>query len=316
MRRGSFRLSVAAFSADSRGTVILGPNGAGKTTLLLALQGLVPARGEVTRPPRCAGAFAQPAVLRGSTLWNAAVAVRAVLGCDAPEANDRARAALWSVDLRDVVDTDARRLSTGQRQRLALARALACEPQALFLDEPFANVDADGRPSLRALVDAYRDRTGCALVIATSSLADAVALCRVVLVLQRGKVVHRRPRRANYPVLTTLLWMRSSPNRPRGAGGRSLFSSTRIRVRGRAADSIQQHRALKPVAHRTSLKPILRAGRFPNSSAATGCGARRRPLPRARPSPSAGNCTRENHLRCSQTQCADRDRASRGTGPR
>ena len=100
-------------------------------------------------------------------------------------------------------------LSTGERQRLAIARALAVEPQALFLDEPFANVDADARPALRALVRSYVERTRCDLVAATSSLADAVALCRVVLVLQRGKVVHRGPTRelsgAHDPFVDALL---------------------------------------------------------------------------------------------------------------
>ncbi len=79
-------------------------------------------------------------------------------------------------------------MSTGQRQRLALARALALEPQGLFLDEPFANVDADARPMLRALVASYAQRTGCAVVMATSSFADAAALCSKALVLHAGAV--------------------------------------------------------------------------------------------------------------------------------
>lgn len=78
--------------------------------------------------------------------------------------------------------------STGQRQRLALARALALEPHALFLDEPFANVDADARPALRALVASYALRTGCAIIMATTSLADATAVCDEAVVLRDGAV--------------------------------------------------------------------------------------------------------------------------------
>ena len=181
-------LDVAEFHADAAGTAVLGPNGAGKTTLLLALQGLVPARGSIERPLRCAGVFARPAVLRGTTLWNVSIGMTHELGTSSVDSERRARTTLEDVGLADASDTDARTLSTGQRQRLALARALALEPQALFLDEPFANVDADARPMLRALVASYARRTGCAVVMATTSFADAAAICHTAVVLQDGQV--------------------------------------------------------------------------------------------------------------------------------
>ena len=191
VRRGAFRLRVDGFGADARGTAVLGPNGAGKTTLLLALQGLIPSHGAIRRPARCAAAFARPAVLRASALANVAVVVRAARGATAAAAEERARSALAEVGLAAFAGADARTLSTGQRQRLALARALAVEPDALFLDEPFANVDADARPALRALIGAYVRRSGCALVVATSFLADAVALCERCVVLHDGAVAAR-----------------------------------------------------------------------------------------------------------------------------
>jgi ABC-type multidrug transport system ATPase subunit len=193
VRRGRFVLDVPAFAADAGGTVVLGRNGAGKTTLLLALHGLIPADGTLARPHAAAAVFARPAVLRGSALWNVATVVRATRGLARAAADDVARDALRDVGLLDAAGADARTLSTGERQRLALARALAVEPRALFLDEPFANVDADARPALRALVTSYVARTGCDLVLATSSLADANALCRDAVVLSAGRVVHRGP---------------------------------------------------------------------------------------------------------------------------
>lgn len=187
-RRGRFVLQVAAFHAGATSTAVLGPNGAGKTTLLLALQGLIPAAGDIERPLRCAAVFARPAVLRGTALWNVSFAILKELGANSVERERRARVALADVGLADAVNVDARTLSTGQRQRLALARALALEPEGLFLDEPFANVDADARPALRALVASYAQRTGCAVVIATTSLADATALCSEAVVLRAGEV--------------------------------------------------------------------------------------------------------------------------------
>ena len=187
-RRGRFVLDAAEFHASGTGTAVLGPNGAGKTTLLLALHGLIPVAGCIARPLRCAAVFARPAVLRGTTLWNVSISIPNELSTTPVDRMRRARAALDEVGLTDVSGADARTLSTGQRQRLALARALALEPQALFLDEPFANVDADARPTLRALVASYARRTGCAVVVATTSFADAAALCSDAVVLRSGKV--------------------------------------------------------------------------------------------------------------------------------
>ena len=190
VRRGTFVLDVPVFHAGTGGTVVLGPNGAGKTTLLLALHGLIHASGAVERPARSASVFARPSVLRGSVLWNVATVCETVTGAGRAAAREAARRALGDVGLDDAADADARTLSTGQRQRLALARALAVEPSALFLDEPFANVDADARPALRSLVRSYAERTACEVVLATSSLADAVALCGDAVVLRAGRVTH------------------------------------------------------------------------------------------------------------------------------
>jgi ABC-type multidrug transport system ATPase subunit len=189
-KRGSFVLDVPTFGADYGGTALLGPNGAGKTTLLLALHGLIPTAGRVDRPARSASVFARPSVLRGSVIWNVATICEAAIGLRSGEARQCARASLSDVGLQDVIDADARTLSTGQRQRLAIARALVVEPRALFLDEPFANVDADARPALRSLIRAYIERTKCDVVLATSFLADAVALCREAVVLRDGRVTH------------------------------------------------------------------------------------------------------------------------------
>ena len=194
VRRGAFSLSVPAFAAGPRGTALLGPNGAGKTTLLLALQGLLPAAGTIEHSGRGAAVFARPAVLRGTALWNVAVVVQSVLRTGAAEAHERAGRMLQAVGLTSLRDADARTLSTGERQRLALARAIGVEPMALFLDEAFANIDADARPALRAFVSDYCASTSCELVLATSSLADVFALCDDALVLEHGTVTHRGPR--------------------------------------------------------------------------------------------------------------------------
>jgi ABC-type multidrug transport system ATPase subunit len=220
--RGAFRLALDAFFADASGTALVGPNGAGKTTLLLALQGLLPHEGRVERPVACAGVFAHPAVLRGSVIWNVMVVLQSARGVDARAARERAARALDAVGLAGEADGDARRLSAGQRQRLALARALALEPRALLLDEPFANIDADGRFALRRVVGDYVARTGCALVLATQALADVTPLCRYLVLLDRGHAAERLEVAAlgdsAHPYLRALLAEGSAAGSPSALG--------------------------------------------------------------------------------------------------
>jgi ABC-type sulfate/molybdate transport systems ATPase subunit len=177
--RSGFLLDIPYVVADRGGVALVGRNGAGKTTLLLALQDLLKYSGSVERPPRCAGVSAQPAFLRGSALWNVSITARN---------SEKALEFLELVGLGELASQRAGRLSSGQRQRLALARALAVEPDVLFLDEPFANVDADARVALRRTLSANAKATNCSIVIATQNYSDVIALAQRVLLLEDGRI--------------------------------------------------------------------------------------------------------------------------------
>ncbi len=93
----------------------------------------------------------------------------------------------WS-DLRDLGDRPARKLSGGEQQRLALARALAKDPQVLFLDEPTASLDPAATKSVEDLI---RDITarGIKVVMATHNLGEARRLAGDVVLMHRGRIV-------------------------------------------------------------------------------------------------------------------------------
>src|SRR5262249_37180623 len=129
-------------------TVLIGPNGAGKTTLLRLAMGLMaPSRGRVSwgswtdaAPTRRAIVFQRPAMLRRSAAGNICYALAAA-GVARAERDTRIGELLSLVGLDGLGDRPARKLSGGEQQRLALARALAKTPQVLFLDEPTASLD-------------------------------------------------------------------------------------------------------------------------------------------------------------------------------
>jgi tungstate transport system ATP-binding protein len=159
-------------------TVLLGPNGSGKTSLIRLAMGLAaPSAGGVDCPEPSAMVFQRPAMLRRSVLANVEYVSR-----EAP------MAMLERVGLASLAHRPARRLSGGEQQRLALARALARKPHVLFLDEPTASLD----PAATGMVeDIVQDvaAAGIKVVMATHDLGQAKRLARDVVFLARGRVV-------------------------------------------------------------------------------------------------------------------------------
>ena len=171
---------------------LVGPNGCGKSTLLRVIAGLLPAAGGIVevegRPvsgpdARVGLVFQEPRLLP----WRSAVANVAfpleVAGVDRAAREDRARALLGLVGLRDWAGARPGELSGGMRQRLAIARALALEPSVLLLDEPFSALDALTRERFNVELLRLWERIGSTIVLVTHSIPEAVFLADRVVVL-------------------------------------------------------------------------------------------------------------------------------------
>jgi len=176
-------------------TVLIGPNGSGKTTLLRLAMGLIaPTSGRVTwagrddlPPERRAIVFQRPAMLRRSAAGNVRYALAAA---SVPRSERRRRTAdlLALVGLADFERRPARRLSGGEQQRLALARALARDPDVLFLDEPSASLDP---AATKAIEDIVRDiaARGVKVMMSTHDLAQARRIGGEVALMHRGRLI-------------------------------------------------------------------------------------------------------------------------------
>ena len=180
-------------------TVLIGPNGAGKTTLLRVAMGLIaPSRGRVTwagreqaPPDRRAIVFQRPAMLRRSAAGNIRYALAAA---GAPRAlrNERIAELLALVGLAGLERRPARRLSGGEQQRLALARALARDPDLLLLDEPTASLDPAATKAIEDIVRSVAAR-GVKVVMSTHDLGQARRLGGDVALLHRGRLIEHGP---------------------------------------------------------------------------------------------------------------------------
>ena len=180
-------------------TSLVGPNGSGKTTLLRTAMGLVvPSHGRVTwggrecvPPTRRAIVFQRPTMLRRSAGANIRYALRAAA---APRSQHDSRIVelLGWVGLGHLTDRPARRLSGGEQQRLALARALAFDPEVLFLDEPTASLDPTAAREIeREIADIHA--AGTKTIMTTHNLGQARRLADEVLFLYQGRLIEVAP---------------------------------------------------------------------------------------------------------------------------
>ena len=171
-------------------TLLLGPNGSGKSTLLRLAMGLVAPSGGRIRwggreapGERLAMMFQRPVMLRRTAAANVAYAL--------PARDDRRVADLLAqVGLSALSNRAARRLSGGEQQRLALARALARDPELLLLDEPTASLDPAATKAVEDIIAAVA-ASGVKIVMATHDIGQARRLAGDVIFLARGRLTER-----------------------------------------------------------------------------------------------------------------------------
>lgn len=199
-RRGTTLLGPIDLSFEGTGlTMVIGPNGSGKTTLLKSLHGIERlSSGTVTwaAPPhearaRQAYVFQTPTMLRRSVRDNLAYPLK-LIGMD--KADIARRCALWSerIGLQNALDRPAPRLSGGERQKLALARALIRDPDVLFLDEPCANLDGRATAEIEEMLRSALAR-GTRIIMTSHSTGQIRRLATDVIFLLKGQVHEAGP---------------------------------------------------------------------------------------------------------------------------
>lgn len=183
---------------------ILGPSGCGKTTLLYLLAGLrPPASGQIliegellTRPRPRSGLILQDyGLLPWSTVREnveLGLRVRKFYGEDGKHTPIDFRPGnnvdywLPRLGIDEVADKFPSQISGGQRQRTAIARTLALEPDLLLMDEPFSSLDAITRADLQKLTLSLCAEQNLTLVIVTHAIEEAVALGQKILLLEEA----------------------------------------------------------------------------------------------------------------------------------
>jgi ABC-2 type transport system ATP-binding protein len=184
-----------------RGSVtgLLGGNGAGKTTTIATILGLVtPTSGSVSvmgaEMPRQRYQvlhrmnFESPyvdmphrlTVRQNLTVFGRLYRVAGLA--------DRIASLAADLDLTDFIDRPVGRLSSGQKTRVALAKALINSPDVLLLDEPTASLDPDTADWVRGHIETFRHQHNATILLASHNMAEVERLCERVIIMKRGRI--------------------------------------------------------------------------------------------------------------------------------
>lgn len=177
-------------------TCLIGPNGSGKTSLLHALAGVGRPQGGVlfggmdlrtiSSPQRSRLLSYLPA--SRDIAWPLAVRDLAALGFKAPDAPERVDRALRLMEMDGMADRRADRLSTGERSRALIARALAPEARILLLDEPTANLDPLWQLRLMDHLERLAHEEGRIILVALHDLDSARRHADRLLIMDSGRL--------------------------------------------------------------------------------------------------------------------------------
>lgn len=191
-RQGKTVIGPLDFVLNSAGaTIVIGPNGSGKTTFLRVMHGIERTSGGVVTwaqddPAKHAFVFQSPIVMRRTVAENLAYPLQLL---KTPKDQIAAAVDHWLVriGLERSRRSPATRLSGGERQKLAIARALIRRPDVLFLDEPCANLDGHSTREIEALLQ-ETSAAGTQLVMATHDMGQARRLAHDLVFMLDGKI--------------------------------------------------------------------------------------------------------------------------------
>ncbi len=202
--RNNFAVNNINFNIEKNKTVgLLGPNGCGKTTSIGMILGLIePTSGEIIIDNKNLQSFKRDEILSRINFASPYIELPKKLTVKqnlevygrlygVENLNKRINEISEDLDIKNFFEKKTGELSSGQKNRVSLAKSLINKPEILLLDEPTASLDPDIGDFIRSYIQEYRSQNQVTILLASHNMNEVERLCDSVIMMKKGKIIDR-----------------------------------------------------------------------------------------------------------------------------
>ena len=192
------------FKIEKHKTIgLLGPNGCGKTTTIGMMLGLVsPTEGEILIENKNINKFKRDEILNRFNFASPYVELPKKLTVKQnleiygrlygiKDLNNRINEISSDLDIKNFFERKTGELSSGQKNRVSLAKSLINKPEILLLDEPTASLDPDIGDFIRSYIEEYKSKNKITILLASHNMSEVERLCDSIIMMRKGKIVDK-----------------------------------------------------------------------------------------------------------------------------
>ena len=202
--KNSFAVNGINFEIDKDRTLgLLGPNGCGKTTSIGMILGLIkPTSGEIIIDNKDLNTYKRDEILARINFASPYIELPKKLTVrqnlevysrlyGIKNRKERIEEISEDLNIRDFFERKTGELSSGQKNRVSLAKSLINKPEILLLDEPTASLDPDIGDFVRTYIQNYRSKNKVTILLASHNMAEVERLCDSIIMMKKGKIIDR-----------------------------------------------------------------------------------------------------------------------------